>query len=382
MELCPDKSKRFFDSIRTSGLDLRDIRGKRHTLEVVLTGVVVALMSVQDGSLSALHRHMKNYYGDLCAVLGEACKRVVSRSQLPLILGMVRWETLNELILEHFGRQIFQQGTRWYSVDGKELRGSHELGHTRAESVVEVVDHEGHEIVAQTYYSGEKESEIPAVRELLASSGLDKQHLTLDALHCNEKTLEQIHQAGGIYLVPVKNNQALLEADLTQWARIRKAVAHQEDFNKEHGRLETRRYKAWDIRQVFFEERWEKCGLATLIEVERHTIKINTQKQVQETVLYICNQTLSCPKKTAPGLFKAIRNHWRVETDNWIRDVDMKEDVAYSRKKPFQRTMAALRTMAFNNILAFKPPCFKELMENCNRNFSLAVNVLRKAQFL
>jgi predicted transposase YbfD/YdcC len=382
MELCPDKSKRFFDAIRTSNLDLRDIRGKRHALEVVLTGVVMALMSVQDGSLSALHQHMKTYYSDLCAVLGSECKRVVSRAQLPLILGKVRWEMLNDLILEHFGHQIVQEGAHWYSIDGKELRGSHELGQTRGESVVEVVEHESHKIVAQTYYSGEKESEIPAVRELLETSELEKQHLTLDSLHCHEQTLGQIHQAGGTYLAPVKDNEALLRADLAQYTRIRKALAHQEDLNKEHGRIEARHYKAWDIREVFFEQRWEKCGLATLIEVERHTIKMNTQKQLQETVLYISNQALEHPKKTAPDLFKAIRNHWRVETDNWIRDVDMKEDNAYSRKKTFQRTMAALRTMAFNNILAFKPPCFKEVMENCNRNFPLAVNILRNAQFL
>lgn len=381
MVLCPDKSKRFYDLVSSRSIDGRDNRGKRHTLAVVLTGVVMAVMSVQDGSLSALHRHMQQYYKALCANLGVEEKRVVSRAQLPLILNKVRFNELSNLIYEYFGYELSSAQSHWFSVDGKDLRGSHELHQTRGESVVEVIRHSDGRAFAQAYYSGNKDSEIVAVRTLLKDSAMEKQQLTLDALHCNEDTTKQIHEAGGTYLTGVKDNQALLQADLQQWAKTHTQFAHFEDFTKAHGRIEERFYKAWDIRNVFFEERWDKSGIATLIEVNRKTFKINTQKETNELCLLISNKPI-LSTTDAQILFNAVRNHWSIEVNNWIRDVNMKEDDAHSRKKGLQRTMAAIRTIALNAIRATKPPCIKVLMEDCNRNFNLAIRTLRDIQFL
>lgn len=106
MELCRDKSTSFFEFLQSKTLDLRDNRGKKHDLSVVLTGLVMGLMSVQDGSLSAVHRHMVQHYDLLCDHLRIARKRVVSRAQLPIILSKIKMEELRDLILEHFGHDL------------------------------------------------------------------------------------------------------------------------------------------------------------------------------------------------------------------------------------------------------------------------------------
>jgi hypothetical protein len=57
---------------------------------------------------------------------------------------------------------------------------------------------------------GRKTSEILVVRTLLKRSELQAQKVTLDAHHCNPKTTAQIHQAGGEYVIQVKENQPTL----------------------------------------------------------------------------------------------------------------------------------------------------------------------------
>ena len=70
-----------------------------------------------------------------------------------------------------------------FAVDGKELRGSIQPGHTRGEVYVSAVAHGDQQVVGQTFYSGTKESERPAVSKLLAEQHLCHQKITLDALH-------------------------------------------------------------------------------------------------------------------------------------------------------------------------------------------------------
>ena len=89
----------------------------------------------------------------------------------------------------------------WFATDGKELRGSIEKGSKRGVAIVQVVRHENREVVGQTFYNGKKESEVPTVKKLLAESGVEKQKVSMDALHLKPDTLEGINKVGGKYLV-------------------------------------------------------------------------------------------------------------------------------------------------------------------------------------
>ncbi|MDQ3749250.1 MAG: transposase family protein [Acidobacteriota bacterium] len=87
MLTCQEDNRSFFEKLqKASGLDLRDNRGKRHDLTVVLVGVTIALLSNRDGCLSSIHQHLVNHYEKLTTALGVEKKRPVSRSQLPIIL--------------------------------------------------------------------------------------------------------------------------------------------------------------------------------------------------------------------------------------------------------------------------------------------------------
>ena len=66
-------------------------------------------------------------------------------------------------------------------------------------------------VVAQTYYNGAKESERPAVANLLNDNGLLNKRIVLDALHLVPTLLDAIHLANGTYLIGLKANHFLLQ---------------------------------------------------------------------------------------------------------------------------------------------------------------------------
>jgi hypothetical protein len=69
---CQEDNRSFFEKLQSiEGLDLRDNRGKRHALAVVLMGVMLALLSNRDGNLSSIHRHLKNHAREIGGTLGS-----------------------------------------------------------------------------------------------------------------------------------------------------------------------------------------------------------------------------------------------------------------------------------------------------------------------
>ena len=248
---CPFASRSFFQKLQSAqGLDLRDKRGRRHDLAVVLTGLLAALLSNRDGSLSSLHRHLTHHYEALAEALGVEPKKAVSRSQLPLILAQVSSSVLAEVLWAEAGLSLQAQEQQWFAVDGKELRGSIEKGATRGEALVQVVAHASQESVAQDYYTGTKESEVPVVRSLLAASGVVGQKVSLDALHCKPATLGPIAQAGGKYLVGLKGNQKELQQQMKLVVATQASLFQSAGVEKGHGRLETREYEFYDVLEV------------------------------------------------------------------------------------------------------------------------------------
>jgi hypothetical protein len=339
---CPAQKKSFYETLQnTNDLDLRDNRGKRHELSLVLVGFTLALLSKRDGNLSSIHRHMKNHHVRLCQFLGILAQKVVSRAQLPLILSQVNLPVLEGLIFDFCGVRLVADEKKWFSVDGKELRGSIQKGDKRGEAIVELVSHGNGQINGQAFYSGKKESERPAVRDLLSQCGALGQKISGDALHFIPTTVNLIHRHKGVYLLGLKDNQSEMLEEMRGVLKRLKADYQQVTVEKGHGRIEKRTYQSFDVRCEYFDPRWEKGGLATLIKIDRSRTDAKSGKAVRETALYMSNQT-PADQKQAEELFTAVRNHWAVETTNHVRDVSLKEDQMRTKKTIFQKPPLAL----------------------------------------
>ncbi|MEL6931361.1 MAG: ISAs1 family transposase [Cyanobacteria bacterium J06600_6] len=365
LQLCPD-------------LDLRDNRGKRHDLGLVLLGVILGLLRNRDGVLSSIHRSMVHTHGALCKVLGFENKRVVSRSQLPLVLEKVNGSAFSALLFSHFGVELSETEHNWFAVDGKELRGSIEKGHKRAEALIQAVSHQEGQCVAQRFYHGRKQSEKPMVRHLLREYGLLGQAISLDALHMNPATLREIAQADGVFLVGLKDNQKDLATDMAHYATRTQPIEEEQSLEKGHGRIERRTYKAFDVKNQYFDPRWENCQFTTLIQVRRQRTEIAKGKHSDETAYFLSNQS----QEHSTELFQAVRKHWSVETNNYIRDVTLKEDRLRTKNSSVSRIMATLRSLVIRMLQKIKPINMSAKLEEYQDNWDALIDDLRQIRFL
>ena len=322
--------------------DKRDNRGKRHELAFVLGGVVLAIIAGRS-SVSSIQRFIHNRLDWLRRVLGYREAAAVSRAQLPRILDKVDWPALNEILEGQWGIRLERRGQAWYALDGKTLRGV--AGHQ--ERVLLAVSHQEGRTVAQQPMSGPKESEITAARTMLAATGLDKDKITLDALHFNPLSTGQINQAGGWFVIQLKDNQPLLAAQLSRLAAETTPLGRLQTVEQDHGRREIRQAIFFDLRHLDLEARWAESGLATLIVIARRTTELATQKCSAEVSFYCANVVIN-PAETAlqEELFRAIRGHWTVEANNYIRDVTFQEDQVRTKLPTQAQVLASFRTVA------------------------------------
>jgi len=202
-------------------------------------------------------------------------------------------------------------------------------------------------VLAQSPQVGTKSSEIPVVRELIKTSGLGSQKLTLDAHHCNPKTTRLINQAEGQYLIQVKENQTTLLKQLEHIGQTERAQFSHENHEKAHGRITTRRAKIFSIASLDVASRWHESGLQTLVVIQRESLEVKTQKMSQKTAYYINNKPI-LPTETvsAKELVRAVRSHWGVESENWIRDVTFSEDSVRTQEGNQAQILASFRSLA------------------------------------
>jgi predicted transposase YbfD/YdcC len=343
------QSKSFFLILQSnSDLDLRDNRGKKHDIAVVLLGIFIGLLRKRDGKLSSIHRSMVNTHAPLKLVLKSSYNidyhKVISRSHLPILLQKVCIETLGKLLFEHYGIELSAEEKAWFAMDGKELRGTIQTGSTRGEAIVQAVRHGDRNVFCQGYYNGSKESEQPVVQHLLKQNDLASQGITIDALHFNPATLNYIQFKGGSYIVSLKGNQEEMSLDMEKVITTQNADFKHFEEGKGHGREETRAYYCKNISGEYFDKRWKFAGLTTLIMVKRTRI-INSSGKYSEDVSYYMSNENPTDLTKAKHLFEHIRLHWSVEVNNYIRDVTLQEDALQTKFKDVARPISLLRTL-------------------------------------
>ena len=374
---------KFIESLRQVK-DRRDIRGKRHKLHFVLCGVTLAILSGRS-KLSSIQRYIKNRIKWLRKVTKEADAEVISRAQLPRILSRVDREELNAVTMNHFGVLLIETGEdEWQAIDGKALCGTPDENGNQKARIVTAVNHESREIVAQCEMNSAKKGEITVVRTFLDETGLEKANITLDALHMNPKTTAQIHQAGGHYLIQVKNNQSELRDALTAIAQKETPFAIHNYTERGHGRFEERWYWTFDIRTADFDERWHQSGLSSLVVVMRQTTSSSDSTKISlELSYYLSNWPLSGDNDiSSDALARAVRRHWGVESINWIRDVTFQEDKVKTKDPPLAQCLATIRSFAIRLLQQAKSPNFQEAIErfvDCPNDF---FSFLRQAYVL
>lgn len=270
---------------------------------------------------------------------------------------------------------------RWFASDGKELRGSILKGDTRGEAVVQVVEHQNRKVRAEGFYNGMKESERSCVSSLLKAE-LGSQKITLDALHLIPETVKQIEQQKGFFVIGIKENQKELLEEVQSITSIQKpTIIKNDEPEKRHGRIDTRIYTGFALNNAYFDKRWDTANFQTIIKVERNSYHCKKKTESSEISYYISNQKIK-PFNTDFELFDAIRGHWNVETNNYIRDVVLREDQLKTKEPLIARNIASCRTIMLNLLYQLKPKNMKAKLEEFADDLKILLQWLTEINFL
>lgn len=364
----------FIAALQQGNLDTRDRRGRRHNLTFVLAGAAVALIC-GCRSLSSIHRFLCVRHRRLTRLLGLAAHQAVSRGHLPRLLRAIDRERLDAWVTAHFGTL---QPASWVAVDGKVLRGRSSDGERQA--VVFAVSHATRAEVARACQVGIKSSEVPVVRQLLQKTGLERQRVTLDALHCNPDTLGQIAAAGGTWLTQVKENQPTLYRRCGHRAQAEPPLAVTTNADKGHGRVTCWTARLYRLRA---DRHGQGTGMRFLVALVRETTPTCGGPTTREESYYVTNARGTGPHLAhRQALTDAIRGHWAVEANNGVRDVTLGEDKVRIREPNQAPVMALLRSLALAVLRRANDTHLQAVIERVAHVPRALSELLRRAAFL
>jgi predicted transposase YbfD/YdcC len=237
---------------------------------------------------------------------------------------------------------------RLVAIDGKTLRHSFDTAAGKgALHLVSAWASANHLILGQQAVDT-KSNEITAIPELLRLLDLAGAIVTIDARGCQKDIAAQIHQAGGDYVLALKDNQGTLYDDVQElviagldndWAAIEHHAYRTTD--DEHGRIETRHYHVVPVPEPLAERHaaWE--GLRSLGMV--FSIRqVGAGEPTCDTRFFISSLA---PKVKA--FARAVRGHWGIENGlHWVLDVSFREDDSRLRKDHGPENLALVRRLA------------------------------------
>ena len=237
------------------------------------------------------------------------------------------------------------------NIDGKRLAGSEDKFIGKRAIYMVSAWAEENEIVLGQRKVDEKSNEITAIPELLKLLAISGCIVTIDAIGTQTQIAKTIMEAQADYVLSVKENQGHLFEDISVLFAVDQAhdfkyasLAHHQEVNKGHGRIETR--ECWStsdpayLNLIRARENW--VGLRSIAMV------VSTQmvgvKQTKKTRYYI---------SSLPGdperLLHVVRRHWAIENElHWVLDVAMNEDHSRVRKDQAPENLAVLRHIALN----------------------------------
>jgi len=196
--------------------DHRRKEGQRHPKEIVLLIIIMGIMTGAKGE-RAIARFAQNNRKNLIKALGIERKEVPSRSVICGVIQNIDFKSLQEIFYLWALKIVKIREKDVVSIDGKAIRGTVTNSHDKFQnfvSLVSVFASKRKQILTTARIETQKENEIPKVQELIAMLDLKGVTFTLDALHCQEKTVKIIKKTGNHYIIGVKNNQKKLNLDI------------------------------------------------------------------------------------------------------------------------------------------------------------------------
>jgi len=349
--------------------DYRRAQGKRFKLNHLLMIICIAILAGSTEYIE-ISSYIDEKFKPLKKLLKVKWKDPPSYSTIRRICIWSDSENL-ETVFRKYSRNLVKQkntkGLKAIAIDGKVLRGSSDKGSkTKPIQLISafLVDHKL--VLAHADIINEKTNEIPKVQELLRELGVEKHVFTMDALHCQHKTLQAVVDSDNDAIIQVKNNQKAMHKLCQKISNSWNSIEEDVENTYDHSRQETRVAKVYLKNEYFkshIDKKWYK-NIESIIKIERTRRVFNTEEQKWE-------ESYEKSYYVGTRVFKAkeantyVRGHWGVENRlHYVRDVAMKEDSHKSYVNV--GNLSRLRTFVFNILRINGVKNVKnELFRNC-----------------
>jgi len=274
------------------------------------------------------------------------------RTFIELPNGIPSHDTLSDVLGRIKPDQFTQLFTRWVeaalptlagehvAIDGKTLRGSRD-----GEGTVHLMSafaSRARWVLTQRAVR-EKTNEITAIPELLSLLDLRGATVTIDAIGCQKTIAAQLTTAGADYVLSLKENQPALHGDVKLFLDTEVnagKLTTLKTLDKDHGRVETRRYWLSDrLDWLAARSSWDGLKAVGLVESVREIGgKMSTERR------YFLSSVTDLE-----SFAHTVRAHWSIENqEHWVLDVQFGEDANRARKDHSAANLALIRRMSLN----------------------------------
>jgi predicted transposase YbfD/YdcC len=240
------------------------------------------------------------------------------------------------------------------ALDGKALRRA--LNGDQSVKYVVSAWAEANGLVLGQLKVADKRNEITALPELLRVLELSGCIVTVDAMGTQKKIAKEIIEADADYVLALKGNHETVHAEVKSFLDQTVVEKHSkplrpsaaatnlavlETVEKDHGRIETRRYyQSAQLDGFADRSKWEGLRSVGMVEAIR---EIGARRTVERRY-YLSSLPLG-----VESFARAVRGHWGVENKlHWVLDVQMREDQSRARAGYAAENLATLRRLALN----------------------------------
>lgn len=338
--------------------DPRSPRGIRHELASVLTITVLAVLAGARNFREAGDRAAE-LPADLLIAAGARISPNTGRPQPPSAATIGRivadidaghadarvgaW--LAECVAAHRARNGDQpdlpDGVDWLdglAIDGKTIRNSAAPGGIDVK-LFSALTHREQVVIAQIEVP-EHTTEVTCVPTLLDPVDLAGKTITADAAHAQDATADYlVNTRNADYTLTVKGNRPhLLEAIAARMPKAVAGSAHHTHQQITGGRRIVREIWLADADGISFP------GAQQVFRIRRSVYDLAGNRISKDIVHGITS--LDATRATGAQLLTLVRDHWRVESNHWIRDVAWQEDHQHAYTGTAAHAMATLRNLA------------------------------------
>lgn len=194
---------------------LKDHRRKEGQKYEYPSLIIMIIMGIMSGAKSerAISRFVKNNERDLIKELQIKRQEVPGRHVFTNLIQALDFQELENIFYEWSKDFVIIKKNEWISIDGKAIKGTFPNSNTGLNgfvSLISVFVSKSKQVLKVDKINTHKENEIPKVQDLIKTLNLQGVIFTLDALHCQEKTVKAIMKSKNNYIIGLKNNQKKL----------------------------------------------------------------------------------------------------------------------------------------------------------------------------